>query len=247
MTSSNQMATAAPAQAKPQRRWRKRLSRAGLVLLALAVAAHFAWVYSGSNRWEPSRDQDGVQVWTLKTPGSGLVLVKAHARVKSSLSGMVKLLEDLSSCAEAYCYDGSVIERLPTTPDRYAAYVQFKFDMPLLKTRQYVLLQEHWQDPVSKRLELNIIAAPNRIPRDECCVRIAHLSNHWTITPQPGGWLDIEFTQDTDVGGLPYPLVNPALIESTYQILHGMQGLMNMEKYRNARVPGIRELDTPKT
>ncbi|CAB3765850.1 hypothetical protein [Paraburkholderia humisilvae] len=209
------------------------------LLIALAVVAHWTWVASGSNEWRLAKDEDGVQLWTLKTPGSGLLLVKAHTRIKSSLDGMVKLLEDLNSCVDAHCYDGAVIEHLPMVPGRYAAYVTFKFDITGLKTRQYVLLQEHSQDPRTGAMTIHILAAPDRLPPDPCCVRIAHLNNTWRLRPLPDGELDIEFTQDTDLGGLPDVLANVALTAGTYQILRGMQDLMNMNKYRNARVDSL--------
>lgn len=238
MTPENEMRVSVESVEPTARRgkWRKRLLAGVAWLAVLAIAAHWAWVRTGSNEWRLVKDEDGVQVSTLKTPGSGLVLVKAHTRIRSSLAGMVKLLEDLDSCVDAHCYDGAVIERLPMPPGRYAAYLQFKFDIKGLKTREYVLLQEHSQDPRTGQLVIHMLAAPDRLPRDLCCVRITHLNNTWRLTPLPGGELDIEFTQDTDIGGLPDVLADIALTLGTYQILHGMQELMNMDKYRNAQV-----------
>jgi hypothetical protein len=215
---------------------------AALALAVLLALTHVLWNRAGSNEWEPAMDKEGVKVWTLKAPGTGLIKVKAKTRIQSSLGGVVKLLEDLDSCADAKCYDGKVIEPIATVPGQYAAYIRFKFDIPGLATRDYVLFQEHKQDPATKGLEINIIAAPNRIPRDACCVRLTHLHNNWKLTPLPNGELDIEFTQDTDIGGLPYFLANLALKYGTFEILHGMQDLMNMEKYRNARLPSVMEL-----
>lgn len=212
----------------------------GLFTALLAVVAYWAWAgLAGSNQWRLVRDENGVQVWTLKTPGSGLVQVKAHTRIKSSLAGMVKLLEDPSSCVDAHCYGGAMIESLPTVPNRYAAYVSFKFDIAGLRTREYVLFQQHYQDPHTGQLVIHMLAAPDRLPRDPCCVRIAHLDNTWRLTPLPDGVLDIEFTQDTDLGGLPSVLADLALAEGTYQILDGMQGLMSLPRYRDAKIDSI--------
>lgn len=226
---------------KRKRKILKYILYSALALAAILMLLHLIWNRSGSNQWELAIDKDGVKVWTLKTSGSNLVKVKAATRIKSRLGGMVKLLEDLDSCAEADCYDAKVIQSIETLPGRYAAYVRFKFDIPGLKTQDYVLFQEHYQDPVSKKLEINLMAAPSRIPWDECCVRITHLNNSWKITPLRNNELDIEFTQDTDME-MPYFLVNFALTRGTYEILHGLQDIMNMEKYRNARGGYIQEL-----
>lgn len=215
----------------------RKLLYGALLAAVLAIVAYGMWVgIAGSNQWRLVKDKNGVQVWTLKTPGSSLVQVKAHTRIKSSLAGMVKLLEDPSSCVDAHCYDGTVIERLPAVPNRYAAYVSFKFDIEGLRTREYVLFQQHYQDPNTGKLVIHMLAAPDRMPRDPCCVRITHLDNTWRLTPLPDGVLDVEFAQDTDLGGLPSLLADFALVEGTYQILDGMQGLMNLPRYRHAQL-----------
>jgi len=219
------------------------LPLAAVALVAVLVIAHVAWNRSGSNQWELAIDENGVKVWTLKTPGSNVVMVKATTTIQSRLAGMVKLLEDLESCVDAQCYDAKVIEPVQSVPGRYAAYIRFKFDVPGFNTQDFVLFQEHYQDPASKKLEINLLAAPNRIARDECCVRVKHLHNNWKITPRQNGRLDIEFTQDTDMEGLPYFLVNFALKAGTHEIMSGMQKLMDMDKYKHAKVDYIQELN----
>ncbi len=223
---------------------RRILKFAGYALIALAAVgliAHFAWRLSGSNEWQLSKDEGGVKLWTLKKPGSNLVLVKSTVRVKASLSGMVRLLEGMS-CADAGCYDEKIIERQQTPPGHYAAYTRFKFDVPGVHTQEYVLFQQRFQDPETRQIRVDLIAAPSRTPRDPCCVRITHLHNTWRLTPQPGGFVDIEFTQDTDTGGLPYPLANLALTEGTFQVMKDMQSLMDKPRYRIDSFNDIQEL-----
>lgn len=240
MTNPTESSTAAR-----RRRWPKYLAIAAAVLAVGLLISHWMWVASGSNQWELAKDRDGIKVWTLKAPGTGLVKVKATTRLQSKLAGMVKLLEDLDSCSDASCYDGRVIEPLESAPGRYAAYVTFKFNMPGLKPRQYVLLQRHQQDANTKELSVQLDAAPDKIAPDECCVRVSHLRNQWHIVPRDGNQLDVELIQDTDIGGLPYFVANVGLIEGTFAIFHGMQDLMNQEKYRNARVDSVQEWSEP--
>lgn len=238
------VAGSTPAQAKPARKIFKRLGYAALALVAVLWLAHLVWTASGSNQWELATDKDGVKVWTKKAPGSSIIGVKATVRIKSSLSGMVKLLEDLDSCVDAFCYDAKVLRQLETAPGHYANYVRFKFDLPIpgYKTRDYVLFSEHYQDPVTKKIDLNIMAAPDMIPRDDCCVRVTHLHNNWKLTPLANNELDIEFTQDTDIGGMNYVLVNVALKAGMFKVLDEMQEMMNKDHYKNAKVDYIQEL-----
>lgn len=210
-------------------------------LAVFCVIAHFAWKMSGSNAWELSKDDGNVKLWTLKTPGSTLVLVKSEVRVKAGLSGMMMLLEGMS-CADAGCYEEKIIERLKTQPGHYAAYIRFKFDVPGVHTQDYVLFQQRFQDAETRQVRVAMIGTPTKIPRDECCVRINHLHTTWRLTPKPGGYVDIEYVQDTDSGGLPYPVANLALIEGTFQIMKDMQSLMDKPRYRIDSFRDIQEL-----
>ena len=231
-----------PVQTSRKKRILKLMGRIALGLAVLLFVAHLAWGAWGSNEWKLVRDVDGAKLWTLKTPGEHLLRVKASVTVKSSLAGMVKLLEDLDSCVDAYCYDTWRIQQIPSQPGRAATYVRFKFDIPGLKTREYVAFAEHYQDPATRQLDINVIAAPSGMPRDTCCVRVTHLHNHWKLTPLPGGKVAIEFAQDTDLGGMPYPLANIALAEGTFKLMGDLQGLMDKPRYRDAKVPDIQEL-----
>ncbi|CAM4025318.1 hypothetical protein [Bordetella tumulicola] len=236
--------TRVAATSAPPRKRRRILRVLGYIVLALAVialVAHFVWRASGSNEWELAKDENGVKLWTLKTPGSGLVRVRGLVEVDSRLAGMMTLIEDLDSCVDAFCYDEKRLDQIPSVKGRAATYVRYKFDIPGLKTRDYVLFAERNQQPGNNQVDVNVIAAPNRLPRDECCVRVTHLHNHWKLTPLPNGKLEIDFMQDTDLGGLPYFFTNFALTEGTFQVLRDMQSILDKDRYKNAVVEDIRE------
>lgn len=229
-------------QPKRGRRWFKFLKYGAAALVVLLLLAHVAWTMSGSGQWELVRREAGVKLWTLKMPGSSLVQVKSTVRIKSTVSGMLKLLEDLDSCVDAQCFDSRMIERLQTPPGQYAAFVRFKFAIPGVRTQEYVLFQQRFQDPKTKQAKVTLMAAPNRIPRDRCCVRITHLYNTWLLTPRDNGDLDVEFSQDTNVGGLPYPFANLALTQGTFMVMKDMQSLMNKPRYRVDTYADVQEL-----
>lgn len=234
-------AAAGTPRAKPRRRWLKRLGYVALALTGLALISHFVWVGSGDNQWKLAREHDGIKVYTRKAPGAALLQVRGETRLKSRLAPMVDLLENVSNCSDAYCYDAAVIDRVPSVPNHFASYVTYKFKMPGLAPRQYVLFVQHAQDPVSKEMTLSLTAAPNRVPRDPCCVRVTHLNNFWTFVPHPDGALDVSLTQDTDLGGLPYPMANLGLIESTDLFMKMLPELMAKDKFRNVQVDGVLE------
>src|SRR5687767_615055 len=92
---------------KPKRKIARAIAYGFLGIGLIALLSHFIWVASGSNQWELDRETDGIKLWTSKAPGSGLVRVKGEVRIKSSLSGMVKMLEEFDESAEGvFYYDG---------------------------------------------------------------------------------------------------------------------------------------------
>jgi hypothetical protein len=230
---------------KPKRRIARKLGYGLLGLGLVLVVAHFVWVGSGANQWVLDREEDGIKLWTLKSPGTGLIQVKAEVTMKSKLAGMVKMLEELDDSADAFTYDVSVLREIESTPGNRAIYSRFKFDfkVPGVAPRDYVLFSERFQDLDTKKLEINLMAAPDMAPRDPCCVRVTHLHNNWKLTPLQNGELNVVFTQDTDDGGIPYVFQNILLKEGTVMILQQMRELMKQDKYMQAQVASISELD----
>src|SRR5947199_1888486 len=58
----------------------------GAIVLAILVAAHFAWMYSGSNQWELAIDQNGIKIYTLKARGQLVKRLKGVTQVKTTLT-----------------------------------------------------------------------------------------------------------------------------------------------------------------
>jgi hypothetical protein len=242
---SDATATAVSKQ-KPKRKIVRAIAYGFLGIGLIALLSHFVWVASGSNQWELDRETDGIKLWTLKSPGSGLLQVKGEARINSRLSSMAMVLEEFDDSAEGvFYYDGIKIREVESMPGNKASYARFKFDFPVpgIAPREYILLSERFQDPKTKKYELNLMAAPNMLPRDPCCVRVTHLHNNWKLTPLKNGELHIEFTQDTDDGGLPYLVQNLFLKEGTVMMLQHMRQLMKQDKYAKAQIASIQELD----
>jgi hypothetical protein len=78
-------------------------------LIALAavfgpfLAMDFIYKHSGSPEWQVEREKNGIKMWKLKTPGSRIEKLKLTMKVPTNLAGMIKLIEDTSSCADVGC------------------------------------------------------------------------------------------------------------------------------------------------
>src|SRR5690606_24033915 len=109
---------------------------------------------------------------------------------------------------------------------------------PLFTNREYLIKSHVEQDPQSKAVSIDIVAASNKAPLSDCCMRIRHIHNRWQVTPlESGGGVQIELIQDFSMGGFfPSFLINLAGADETYKLLHDqLPELIDKQRYREAR------------
>jgi len=217
-------------------------SALALVFVVLVVA-HYAWLNSGSNEWVSKGERDGISMWTQKTPGSPLLKGRARFEVQSTLGGIIKIVYDLDVHKANNMMKVSFLEA-QHSPGYFAVFNTFRQEMPWpFQRREFVLLSQHVQDPDSKAIELNALAAPDKIPASDCCVRLEHLHNRYLVTPLAGGRARVEFFWDIDLGGaFPYALQNVALPEVLYKAMDDFRTLI--AKYQHDTVDYISEPGT---
>jgi hypothetical protein len=219
----------------------KALLIAGVSLVALVFVARFIWRSSGSNRWEVSRDQNGVKVYTLKSPGSDLIQVKGIVRVHSTLGGLMKLMLDPTTGDDFGYYEVRTIDRV----DDWLEYRSFRLDLPFpFQRREFVVRSQAHQDPRTKEVLLVIAGAPDKAPPNDCCFRVTDMNNAWRFTPVEKGQVEIEYTYNTNVGGsMPDLLLNTRLPKFAVNVLSKLQELLNRKNYQDARLDFIKELE----
>ncbi|WP_116812442.1 hypothetical protein [Steroidobacter cummioxidans] len=210
-------------------------------LTVVAVFAHFAWKYSGSSEWELKKDENGVRVYTMKTPGSTLLKVKADMQVATSLTSAVFLLRGDESTSDDFGgKDFTVVERIET-PQLFMACYSAKHPMPPpFRTKEMVVMLNYAQDKATKKVEINVQAAPGRTPPSPNTSRVTHLNNIFRLTPLPNGLIDWEITLDVDMG-LFYPLANLSMPEYLFKDLSYHKTLVLTEKYQAARLISVEE------
>jgi hypothetical protein len=228
--------------AKPKR-WIKRVLKVLLVvslsLVTLTFVVQLIWRFSGSNQWELVRDQNGVKIYTLKTPGLDSIQVKGMVRLRSTLSGMLTFMLDPGTCADYGCYDSYVIERV----DDQILYSTFRTNLPFpFQTRQYVIRSQLHQDPQTKEVLLVNSAVPDKIPLNDCCFRVTAMNNTLRFKPLGNGEVDLEFIMNMNEGGyVPSLILSRMYPKVVYSVLRGMQRLLDREKYQNAKHNYIQE------
>jgi hypothetical protein len=224
--------------------WVRRLVRivalVSMALVALFVVARVAWRFSGSNKWEFARDQNGVKVYTLKSPGSDLIQAKGVVRVRSTLGGLMTLITDTTICQDLGCYEPRIIERV----DYWLEYGSFRVDLPFpFQTREIVIRRQIHQDPRTKEVLLTFAAAPDKVPPNDCCFRVTDINDTWRFTPLENGQVEIEYVQRMDEGGfIPDLLLNTQRPKAIVDVLSKLQELLNRKNYQDAKLDLIKEL-----
>jgi hypothetical protein len=226
------------------------LVRAVLILLVAAIvisaAAHFAWKYSGSNQWEMVREGDGVAVYAMKTPGSTIEKFKAVWKMRSRLSQFVMWASDgeddteHSLHKELGFYDLKILEQ----DGERIAWSAWKQPLAsFMQPREFVVKAEFSQDPATNVVLYTVTGVPDRIPPDDCCVRVPAMNNYWTLTPLKTGEIGVEWFVDMDFGGaVPYLLQNEVLPNSMLNFAPRLDQYLGQEKYKNARYTWIQDV-----
>jgi hypothetical protein len=227
---------------KPKRKVKKVLLIGALSLAVVLLISHFVWKNSGSNEWTLAKDENGIKIWTLKTPGTCLKKVKVNMKLHSRLADILTLLESDATIGELGIRDWKIFDKVEA-PSFYSAYYSYKIDIPFpIGTRDFVLLFQHSQDPKTKIVEVNVLASPGKTHPIKNCERITHLNDIYRLTPLGNGEIEFEVIADFDVGGsIPYFIKNLVLTDVWNGGVSKIRELLSQEKYKNAKINNIVE------
>jgi hypothetical protein len=222
---------------KTRGRVKKFLFRSASSIVVIAILAQVTYTYSGSNQWEKLWERNGVTVYSMKSPGSNFKKFKAIWRVHTTLSKFVMFAryEDDPTIG----YDMKDIE-IQSDKLIWSTWKQ-EFPSPL-KKREFVVKNEFSQDPRTKELLFTVTADPDKIPPNDCCIRLQTMTNSWRLTPLKNGETEIEWFVDMDLGGfLPYFVQNAEQPDGMFYFASKVQSYLDQEKYKNARVDWVEE------
>lgn len=213
-----------------------------LGLMVISTIAHFAWKYSSSDGWKLVRDENGLQIYTMKDPGATLLKVRAKTRVKTSLTSSVFLFRgDESTNDDLGGQNFKIFGRIET-PSAYLAYFSSIQPMPAPFTpKEIVALLNYSQDQKTKEVLVNVQAAPSKIPPTPNTSRVTHLNNMFRLTPLPNGEVEWEVNMYVDMG-LFYPLANMIMPEFLYKGISEQRQLVLTEKFQKVKLISVQEL-----
>jgi START domain len=236
------------AKVKPKKKIGKILLFGTASLIIIVTVVHVIWKMSGSNEWKLKIDKNGTKVYTLKSPGNNMILVKGVAHWKYTMSQCVAPFFDesiqddpgkwLPMCTYYKIIRQQRFTRLETNLQLYRWNFPFPFS-----PREVLVQGQVNQDSVTKEVVLENIAVQNAVPRTDGYVRTGHHHNVWRFTPKGNGDVEVEFLMDMNFDGFfPDMLTNIKGASQVYKILAEDYPKL-MVKYQNAKFNFIEELE----
>jgi hypothetical protein len=216
--------------------------------IVLCVVLDWWGTNRGSNEWELDVDKDGIQVYSMKTPGASVKKFKAVTTFPYTLSHMLAAFKDdtIGDDCEAWVTGCVSLKFIKPWDSRLQQNVQlWELELfPPFDNRELLLQGTLVQDPATKVVTIENTAVPNKVAPNDCCVRLSHVHNVWTYTPLPGGKVKVEFVQDIDMGGFfPDFLLNLGGADETYRMFkEDMPRWLSIEKYKHEKLDFIQEL-----
>lgn len=221
-------------------RLKRIITRGLLFIIAAGVVAHYAYKYTGSNKWHVLPEKDGVNVSWMKPFGSTIVIYKGTTRFKSSLTSITRFMQDPTTCDDVGCTDPVVIKH--ESPQ--VQYMSFVYDYDPFDKRQFVVKVDVFQDPKTKVVHVKYLGRPDFVPPEECCVRVPRMNNSWKFTPRGDTEVEVEYIVDMNEGGfLPYFFRNYMHEQTAYIALKEIREFVASDKYRKKYADGAVKLE----
>lgn len=216
------------------------LKRILLFVFALALPA---MVFAEAGVWEGGKESDGIRVWTREVPGSPVRAFKASMVVKTTLSGLVNLIQDTES-AKRWVYSTERIQMVKQDVEKgsFVVRAQMNFPWPLTDRDVYVAGQVV-QDERSLAVTINSrgVYGPE-YPEDPDYVRMPSMDGTWLFRPLGNGMVEVTMIGHSDPGGhIPPGIVNMLLDMTPRKTLEGMRRLLPDARYQKVPVQQIRE------
>lgn len=227
--------------------WKRLYFVFSLFLLA-ALVAHFAWVASGSGKWELAKDEDGVKVYSMKVPGDPMLKVRTVMEGDYTLTQLTSqhIIDDnLDTCRSWIpgCKEFTRIQDFD--PVRGYDKDMWRLDFPgPFADRELLITTIFAQDKKTKEVTLDVVAIPNALPPTPGVVRVERMHNRWTFTPKDNGKVEVSLIQDNDLlGFFPYFLMNMVVVDESHKFFATeLRTSLKKEKYVNAKLDFIDDI-----
>ncbi len=189
---------------------------------------------TSSNDWQLKKFENGISVYTRSTENSKYKELKAIFQIKTSLSSIIALLNDVESYPQwVYRCETSKILR-KNSEKQLIRYQTIVAPWPV-DNRDVVVEVNSYQDEKTKIVYQKVTPLPDYVPASKDHVRIREFRAIWTLKPLKNGIVDVEYELLVNpAGAIPAWIVNLAVVEGPYETSLKMKERLMNDKYQKA-------------
>lgn len=191
------------------------LAAIALVLLALPPSASAA-------DWTLDKEQDGIVVHTRPVEGSGIREFRGVAEVGRSVESILALLRDSDRFSSWFpnCPESKLLEREGNVSYQYSV-----MDSPWpVSDRDNVWRSVLRRSEDSGRVEIELTAAPDKVPERDGRVRVRQARGAWLLEPVGPDRTRVTFLMHLEPGGgIPDWLINSRVVETPFEALTNLR------------------------
>lgn len=192
-----------------------------------------------TNTWQLKKFEEGISIYTRDTENSKFKELKAVFQIKTSLSSIIALLNDVESYPQ-WVYRCETSKVLLKTSDKYLIRYQTIVAPWPVDNRDVIVEVSFSQDAKTKIVYQKVNALPDYAPKADGHVRIPEFRATWTLVPLKNGIVEIQYELLVNPGGaLPAWLVNMAVIDGPFETSQKMKIWLMKEKYQKTVFPFI--------
>ena len=192
-----------------------------------------------ADNWELKKFENGITIYTRATETSNYKELKAIFQIKSSLSSVIALLNDVETYPQwVYrCETSKVLKK--NSEQNLIRYQTIVAPWPV-DNRDVVVEVHTYQDPKTKIVYQKVTPLPDYSPQLKGHVRIREFRATWTLKPLKNGVVEVEYELLVNpAGAIPAWIVNMALVDGPYETSMKMKERILYEKYQKTNYPFI--------
>ncbi len=200
-----------------------------------------SFVTDKPEKWKLEKNKNGVKVYSYIPKGESLKEIKMNTVVKTSLSAVVSVLQNVSDYTD-WIYNCTTSKTIKKNNKSETIYYSVS-DAPWpIDNRDMVLINKIHQDKKSKIVYSITGISSYYIPKNKNMVRIPKMKGIWKFTPLKNGYVNIEYLLKVDIGGkVPNWVTNMFITYGPYQSMRGFIKALNHERHVKATYDFIEE------
>lgn len=215
-----------------------------LRLILIPLLASLTLLYAdGKAEFAVEKEKNGIKVYTRKIEGSALKEFKGVTSIKTSLTSLIALMDDTAGYTK-WLHEVNYAKLIQKI-NYFERITHTVIHAPWpVSDRDTVTYSKIVQDPKSKIITIHLKGVPDKIPPQSGKVRVPALKGFWQFIPNKNGYVTIIYQVHSEPGGsIPDAIANSTTTDIPYNTLLNMQRVVKEEKYQNAKIPEVKELD----